>query len=281
MKISTINADSFSKRLLDAKPAPGHLYYMGQIPSSNLKNLIIVGSRKHSNYGKQVVKDIIAGLVGYPINIVSGLALGIDTLVHEEALRHGLMTTAFPGSGLDNKSIHPQSNVRLVEKIIENGGCVVTEFPPDFKATQYSFPQRNRLTAAYADAVLIIEAEEKSGTLITARLALEYNRELLVIPGSIYNTTSRGTNWLLKQGAIPITSSSDVILALGFSNDSKKKILDLSDEEKVIIEVLREPLTRDEIIRECEGTTDEINTLLMKMELREIIIEDAGYFRIK
>lgn len=280
MDIKQLSFKEFPKRILDAKPAPAKLYIRGKLPNPNLKNLIIVGSRNHTNYGKQVVKDIIAGLVGYPINIVSGLALGIDTLVHEEAIRHGMTTTAFPGSGIDSKSIHPRTNIILVEKIIESGGCIVSEFEPNFKATQYSFPQRNRLMAAYGDAVLVIEAEIKSGTLITARLATEYNRDVLVVPGSIYNSTSRGTNWLLSQGATPITSANDILRALRFDVQEKPQTKDLTDEEKTILEILREPLTRDEIIRECSGTTAEINTLLMKMELRSLIIEEAGYFRI-
>ncbi len=279
MEIKEISPESFSLRLLDAKPRAKNLYYSGTLPNPKLKNLVIVGSRKHTSYGKQCVKDLIAGLATYPINIVSGLALGIDTLVHEEAMSHGMMTTSFPGSGIDYSSIHPQSNVKLVEKIIENGGCIVSEFPVGFKATQYSFPQRNRLLAAYADAVLIIEAEEKSGTLITARLTLEYGRDVLVVPGPIYSDNSRGTNRLIKQGATPVLSSNDIIEALGFEKHENKTNLNLTDEELVILEILKEPMTRDEIIRECEGTTEEINSLLMKMELREIIKEDAGYFR--
>ncbi len=279
MDIKEINPILFSKRLLDAKPSPKNLFIRGNIPNPNLKNLVIVGSRKHSTYGKQVTKDIIAGLVGYPINIVSGLALGIDTIVHEEAMRHGMFTTAFPGSGIDTRSIHPQSNISLVEKIIENGGLIVSEFPVGFKATQYSFPQRNRLTAAYADAVLIIEAEEKSGTLVTARLALEYGREVLVVPGSIYSATSVGTNKLIHQGATPVMSSRGVLEALGFDTIEKPTRNDLTPEELVVLSILNEPLSRDEIIRECDGSIEEINSLLMKMELREIIIEDAGYFR--
>ncbi len=279
MQIKELPYNSFPKRLLEIPDSPEKLFVQGVIAPETMKNLVIVGSRKHSAYGKQVVKDIIAGLAGYPINIISGLALGIDTLAHEEALSHGMQVTAFPGSGLLPEVLHPQTNVRLAEKIIESGGCLMAEFEPNFKATQYSFPQRNRLMAAYAHAVLIIEAEEKSGTLITARLALEYNRDVLVIPGSIYNSTSKGTNWLLSQGAYPITSSADILKHLGFEIENLKRRNDISTEEDVILDVLREPMTRDEVIRNCDGTTPEINTLLMKMELRGLIEEEAGYFR--
>ncbi len=281
MQIKELLKNDFPKRFDDLPQYPKNLFIIGNLPDPNkYKNLVIVGSRKHTSYGKQVVRDIIAGLATYPINIVSGLALGIDTLAHEEALRHGMIVTAFPGSGLNKNSIHPQNNVRLAEKIFESGGCLISEYEPNFKATQYSFPQRNRLMAGYAHAVLIIEAEEKSGTLITARLTTEYNRDLLVVPGSIYNSTSKGTNWLLSQGATPVTCANDVLIALGFDINTHTQRNDISKEEAVILEILTEPKTRDEIIRECDGSTEEINSLLMKMELRGIIVEDAGYFRV-
>lgn len=279
MGIKEIQYHQIPKRLTEISQPAKKLFINGQIAPENLKNLVIVGSRRHTNYGKQVVCDIIAGLVGYPINIVSGLALGIDTIVHEQAIKHGMYTTAFPGSGLELHAIHPQTNVKLVEKIITSGGCLLSEFEPNFKATQYSFPQRNRLMAAYADAVLIIEAEEKSGTLITARLAMEYNRDVLVIPGSIYSETSKGTNYLISQGAQPVMSAKDVLLALGFNVEQQIKRNDITDEENVILEILHEPKTRDEIIRETDNSPDEVNSLLMMMELRNIINEDAGYFR--
>lgn len=279
MHIRKLARESLPSRIMEIPDAPEHLYIAGKLPPEHLKNLVIVGSRKHSPYGKQVVKDIVAGLAGYPINIVSGLALGIDALAHEEALRHGMYATAFVGSGLSPQVLHPQTNLRLAEKIIESGGCLISEYEPEFKATQYSFPQRNRLKAAYAHAVLIIEAEEKSGTLITARLALDYNRDVFAVPGSIYNATSKGTNWLLSQGAHPVTSADDVLRYLGFETGKKPARSDISEEENVIMDILREPMTRDEIIRNCNGTTEEINTLLMKMELRGLIQEEAGYFR--
>ncbi|OGI77079.1 DNA protecting protein DprA [Candidatus Nomurabacteria bacterium RIFCSPHIGHO2_02_FULL_33_12] len=279
MQIRELPYNEIPQKLKDISQPAKRLFVCGEIHKNENKNLVIVGSRKHSSYGKQVLCDIIAGLVGYPINIISGLALGIDTLAHEQALKHGMTTISFPGSGLANSSLHPQTNIRLAEKIVESGGCLFSEFTPDFKATQYSFPQRNRLMAAYSDAVLIIEAEEKSGTLITARLAMEYNRDLLVVPGSIYSETSRGTNYLINQGATPVLSAKDVLLALGFDVKTKNERNDISDEEHIILSILREPMSRDEIIRECDNPPEEVNSLLMIMELRGLITEDAGYFR--
>src|SRR3989344_5297892 len=138
------------------------------------KELFIVGSRKYTTYGKEACEKLIEGLRGYPIVIVSGLALGIDSIAHKKALDVGLTTIAFPGSGLDPKVLYPATNAHLAERIVEAGGAVISEFEPDFRATPWSFPQRNRLMAGISDAVLVIEAEQKSGTLITSRLATEY-----------------------------------------------------------------------------------------------------------
>ncbi len=281
MSIRELAYHEIPRRLVDIPEPVKKLFVLGRLPPQEIKNLVIVGSRNHSDYGKQALKDIIAGLVGYPINIVSGLALGIDTIVHEEALRHGMYTTAFPGSGLLPEAIHPKTNIPLTRKIIDSGGCLVSEFDPNFKATLYSFPKRNRLMAAYADAVLIIEAEEKSGTLITARLALDYNRDVLVVPGSIYSESSRGTNWLLSQGATPVLSAKDVLYSLGFETRPEPKPYRTTEEERVILELLEIPLRREEILDACDNPAEEVNTLLRKMELRNLIIEQGGLFRKK
>ena len=279
-KVKRLYQNEIPERLRESPYPPSTLYISGQLENKNYKRLAIVGSRKHSQYGKQVTEDIIAGLAGYPVVIISGLALGIDTLAHSNALKHGLQTIAFPGSGINLDIIHPQSNRKLAEDIVLSGGALVSEFEPNFKSTIYSFPQRNRLMAAYADAVLIVEAEEKSGTLITAKLALDYNRDVLVVPGSIYNENSRGTNGLLKMGATPVTCAKDVLEALHIEvTNSKTKNIDVSEDEQIILDALTEPLTKDELVRSVDMDTSELNTLLMTMELRDLIIEDAGYFR--
>ncbi len=173
-------------RLREIHDAPKELFYQGEFPDADVKYLSVVGSRKFTTYGETACQEIIKGLEGYPIVIVSGLALGIDTIAHQTALRVGLKTIAVPGSGLGDKVLYPRSNMSLRDSILKAGGCMLSEFKEDFAVTNWSFPMRNRIMAGLSHAVLIIEAEEKSGSLITARLGMEYNRDVLVLPGSIF-----------------------------------------------------------------------------------------------
>jgi DNA processing protein len=207
--------------------------------------------------------------------------MGIDTIAHKTALDTGLITMSMPGSGLDNSALHPKCNIRLAQEIVDAGGCLLSEFPPDFKATLYSFPQRNRLMAGISKATLIIEAEDRSGTLITARMATDYNRDVLAVPGSAFSSNSKGTNNLIRQGATPITSSEELLDALGFKiekpvQSDKEKYVDCSKEEMKIIGLLREPRERDELIRESGMDTATANALLSIMEIKELIKEELG-----
>jgi DNA processing protein len=284
-EIKKLSKDKFPPQLMEIPQPPEDLWIMGELPKENLIYLCVVGSRKFTSYGREACEKIIAGLKGYPIAIVSGFAMGIDTIAHKKAMQVGLKTLVFPGSGLSDEAMYPKTNVRLIREVIENGGCLISEFEPDFKATQWSFPMRNRLMAGMSKAVLIIEAEEKSGTLITARLATEYNRDLLVVPGSIFSQNSKGTNKLIRQGATPVTCAEDVLEALGFEqekDESKQARLleDLSPEEKKVVDLLREPQPRDELIRELKMSTSSANSLLSVMEIKGLIKEEMGEIRL-
>jgi len=275
--------NDFPAPLLEIPQQPKKLYIAGEFPPEESIFLSVVGSRKHTNYGADACEKIIEGLSGYPIVIVSGLALGIDALAHKAALRAGLLTMAVPGSGLDPKVIYPRTNLSLAEDIVTNGGALLSEFEPNFHATTWSFPARNRIMAGLSRAVLIIEAEEKSGTLITARLATEYNRDVYVIPNGIFSPGSRGSNQLLKQGAYPITDASDILELLGLKKDGElfqeRLPFDLSPEEQKIFNLLAEPMPRDELIRASGVHASDGNTLLSVMEIKGIIIEKGGDFR--
>lgn len=282
--IYKLKLEQFPKALLEIPQPPKTLYIRGKLPDENLVYLAVVGSRKHTSYGKDICEKLIKGLKGYPIVIVSGLAIGIDTIAHKAALENGITTISFPGSGLDNSALHPRSNIKLAQEIIDKGGCLISEQIPSFIATLYSFPQRNRLMAGISKAVLIIEAEEKSGTLITARMALDYNRDVLAVPGSAFSSNSTGTNSLIKQGATPITSSEDILMALGFNVEKSKqteaeKYADCGRDEMKIIELLREPMERNDLIRELGMNIGEANALLSIMELKDLIKEELGEFR--
>jgi DNA processing protein len=286
MKIRKLSKKEFPKALLEIPQPPENLWIIGELPTEeNLIYLCVVGSRKFTSYGREACEKIIAGLKGYPIVVVSGFAMGIDTIAHKKAMQMGLQTVVFPGSGLSAEAMYPKTNVRLMNEIVESGGCLISEFEPDFKATTWSFPMRNRLMAGISKATLIIEAEERSGTLITARLTTEYNRDLLVVPGSIFSPNSKGTNRLLHQGATPVTSSEDVLEALGFAlekNEEKQKRLfaDLSPEEKKVADLLREPIPRDDLIRAMKMPIPTANAMLSIMEIKGLIKEELGEIRL-
>src|SRR3989344_374211 len=182
---------------------PKRLHLRGQLPSTEHKWLAVVGSRAISSYGRQAVRHLIEGLRGYPVVIVSGLAYGTDAEAHKAALEAGLPTVAVPGSGLDWDVLYPRANVGLAREILKAGGALLSEEKPETKAADYTFPKRNRIMAGLCRAVLIIEAKEQSGSLITARLTVEYNRELLVVPGSIFCEKSKRTQQFLRIVAIP------------------------------------------------------------------------------
>ena len=177
----------------------------------------------------------------------------------------------------------PPTSLKLAERIINSGGCIISEFEPDLKAAFYTFPMRNRLVAGLSKAALIIEAQEKSGTLITARMALDYNKEVLAVPGPISSDFSKGTNRLIRQGATPITSSDDILEALGFKIDKESKqqnlFGDARPEEKKVLKLLEEPLERDDLIREMKLPTSEANSLLSVMEIKGLIKEEMGEIR--
>src|SRR3989338_8094698 len=199
--IRALKPEEYPKLLKEINDPPEQLRYEGELPREGNKLLAIVGSRKFTTYGREVCESLIAGLSGAPVTIVSGLALGIDSIAHRAALRADLQTIAIPGSGLDRKVLHPHSHVNLAEEIIENGGGLISEYDDLMPAGVWAFPRRNRIMAGLCHATLVIEAERKSGTLITSRLATEYNREVGAVPGSIHSPSSEGPHMLIRLGA--------------------------------------------------------------------------------
>lgn len=281
-EIRKLNPEDFPEALGEMADPPKELYLEGTLPDPNeFTYLTIVGSRRVTRYGQEACEVLIQGVIGHPIVIVSGLAIGTDTVAHKAALAAGLPTVAIPGSGLDRAVLHPSSNRHLADRIVESGGALLSELPPTAPAGIHTFPRRNRIMAGLSKATLIIEAGEKSGTLITSRLALDYNREVGAVPGSIFSPQSYGTNQLIRAGATPITGPSDLLEMLGFKPEtSEAKTLDLnllSNHERAIINLLLiEPLPRDELVRQLAKPTSEVNVLLATMELKGLIKERLG-----
>ncbi len=276
-----LQENEYPPLLKEIPDKPKKLYALGNLPNwSAYKFLTVVGSRKYSSYGKECCQKLISGLRGYPLIIVSGLAIGIDSIAHKSALEAGLKTIAVPGSGLLPSVIYPRSNLNLARKIISQGGALLSEFEPDFRATSWGFPQRNRIMAGMSNAVFIVEAEKKSGTLITSRLATEYNRDVLTLPASIFSKNSEGPHMLIRLGATPITSSEDILEALGIEEKAGQTKVrnydDCSMAEKKVIDLLASPLQREILVEKLSMPISQANTILSILELKGYIKENMG-----
>ncbi|MCD4693901.1 DNA-processing protein DprA [bacterium] len=279
----------YPKLLLETYDPPNIIYYRGNFNLTQKPCLAVVGSRKYSYYGKQIVEKIIKDLVNsYEIVIVSGLALGIDTLSHKITMEQETKTIAVLGSGINKRNVYPAQNQSLCENLIKNGNLVLSEFPPKTPALKHHFPQRNRVISGLSLGALIIEAGEKSGSLITARFSLEQNREVLSIPGNIFSPVSKGTNKLIKMGAKGITSSEDIAEELNLTKKEKFAInnnqsIKLSKEEEIIISNINgEPKNINQIIKESKMKSSIVNSNLSLMEIKGLIknIGNAEYIKL-
>jgi DNA processing protein len=261
---------------------PETLYIIGSLPPPEYKRIVIVGTRKPSSYGIASTHKIIAGLKGYPISLISGLALGIDAIVHQAALDSGLHTIAFPGSGLSEEVIYPRSNVNLSKRIIASGGALISPWEKH-SAAPWTFPVRNRIMASIADFVLVIEATTDSGTLITANAAVELGIPLGALPGNIDSALSTGSNNLLKEGAHCITCASDLLGYIGINaRGSHTQTQSLFDETNPLLLHISEPMHKDKLMRLTQLSSAELNSEITLLELSGMISIDAqGMIRKK
>lgn len=275
-----IGPELFPASLREIPDAPKLLYIRGDLPPPETELLAVVGSRACSPYGRRMVRTLIQGLSSSPVAIVSGLALGIDAEAHEAALGAGLPTIAVLPSSADEASIYPRNHVPLAHRILEKGGAIISENKSPFKPKLYSFPQRNRIMAGMCKATLIVEAGEKSGTLITARLALDYNHEVLAIPHELGRESGAGVNRLIREGATLVRSADDIREALGLASTLVVEQLsfptDLSAVELQILKTLTAPRERDELIAYLGARAQEINIALSSLQIRGLITERLG-----
>ncbi len=220
MKVNKVTLDdtAYPTVLKDIASPPKELFYVGAEPDAWLSRprVAVVGSRGVTPYGRTVTEQLVGQLAERGITIVSGLALGVDAIAHEAALRHGGLHIAVLANGLDK--IYPASNTNLARRLLEQGGAIISEYPVGTPSLKQHFIARNRIVAGLSNALLIIEATDKSGTLHTARFALEQGRDVLVVPGNITSPNSVGCNQLIKSGATPVTSVDDILFALGAKN---------------------------------------------------------------
>lgn len=263
--------------------APLIMYYKGNLEALSKINVAVVGSRHCTSYGRECAEVISTQLAENDITVVSGLATGIDTYAHEAAIKAGGITVAVLGSG--HNRITPVGNEKLVEHIIENGGIVLSEYKPEIAATKYSFPERNRLISGLSKGVVVVEAAQKSGALITAEYAAEQGREVFAVPGNITSTRSKGCNDLLYNGATLIRDGLDVVAHLGVVPTKK------AEQEKIIVDKEQKKLysflsdgdkTFDELVEISGMAVTELSVKLLDMEMEGIISRNgANVFSLK
>lgn len=276
IKILTSEDENFPELLKEIPNAPIILYYKGTFEEKDNFPFAIVGTRKNTAQGEIITNRIASELSLNEVTIVSGLALGIDTIAHKAAVKNKKRTIAVLGTGVDEKSLYPSSNLSLSKKIIENGGAVISEFPLGAQALRHHFPQRNRIISGLSLGTLVVEAGEKSGALITADYALDQNREVMAIPGNILSSVSHGPNSIIKTGATPITCTEDILEALNLKNietfTKNIKIMPDSPEEKLIYSLLsHEPTHVNSLIRLTNLNISVINSTLTIMEMKGMV----------
>ena len=280
MNIQNITAEhpAFPTDLKTVYQPPKSLYFRGSLDAGPC--IGVVGTRKISPYGRSCVDLLVPELVRFGQTVVSGLAYGIDAAVHHSTLDSGGKTVAVIGTGVDDDSIYPRANLELARRIIKEGGCLMSEYPPGTPGFKNHFPERNRIIAGLSQAVLVIEAPEKSGAMITARLALESGRDVWAVPGPITHPNAWGPNRLIRDGATPIANLEDLRHALGFDGAAPKQAamkFALTDEERGVIELLTaEALSADQIAKRSSRTIAAISILLTQLELKGLIRSLGG-----
>lgn len=284
VKIKKIKDKGYPKLLKKlGKESPKQLYYKGDWNDKIFENcLAVVGSRRMTSYGKQITEKIVGQIAASGVIIVSGFMYGIDATAHKAALDVGGRTIAVMPCGMD--FICPDYQEVLYREILENNGLIISEFEADQKAAYWTFPKRNRIVAGLSMATLIIEAAEKSGSLITAGLAKKYNRKVFAIPGPLTSVLSTGTSHLIKNGAEMVTGADDIIEYYGNKTEvrprpqSRGKTSALED--KIVYELEAEPLEIDVLSRKIDLPVSKISIAISMMQLKGLIKEEKGKYYV-
>ena len=286
IKILTYEDSKYPPLLREIPDFPLSLYYLGDLSNINYNHMLaVVGSRRATNVAKGALNSIISGLNNTDITIVSGLAYGIDATAHECALNNNLKTIAVIGSGLDFQ--YPVQNKKLYSDIVASGGIIFSEYHLGIKPYSSNFPQRNRIVVGMCEGTLVAEAQIKSGAMISANLTLEYNRELMCIPGSILNPNTSGIYHLIKNGAGIVTTADDLLNNLGWDmihNESTKNNLDdLNNIQKEILDIISYgEVSFDEIAQKSKADISSLMVVLTELELKGLIKQsNCKYYKNK
>ncbi len=281
VRVITLKDKAYPSYLKEITHPPMVLYVAGTLTEADQFAIGIVGTRKASVYGRQVTERFAADLAKGKVTVVSGLALGIDAIAHTAALDAGGRTLAVLGSGLD--VIYPPGNYSLARRIVESGqGALITEFPLGVRPEGGNFPARNRIISGLSQGVLITEAPQQSGSLITANFALEHGREVFAVPGNIYSAGSAGVNKLIQDGGAKlVTNVNDILEALNLfmlpQHVEMQAALPDNAEERTLLALLsHEPRHVDELIRASELPTETVSAMLTMMELKGMVKSVGG-----
>jgi DNA processing protein len=273
IRLLTLDDDDYPANLRQIDAPPPLLYVRGELQPNDLWAVGIVGTRRASVYGREVALTLARDLAGAGVTIVSGLALGIDTVAHQAALDAGGRTLAVLGSGVDQ--IYPPTN-RGLAQAIQSQGALISEYPLGMRPEAGNFPPRNRIISGLSKGVVIVEASERSGALITARFAAEQNRDVFAVPGSILHPGSVGCNTLIQQGATPLLSSQDVIQQLNLAQIGAQRaaqtIISADPQETQLLKHLtRDPCHVDDLVRHSDLPAPHVAALLALMELKGLV----------
>lgn len=278
---------NYPKRLGHCPDAPLILYYKGQNVLDSVRIISMVGSRNASSYGRNICRDLLKELKDLDPLIVSGIAYGIDAYAHQEALNNKIPTVAVLGHGLD--MIYPEAHRKMANEMLEQGG-LLTEYPSQTIPDRFNFPMRNRIIAGMADVTIVVEAAKRGGALITAECANGYNRDVCAFPGNIYQEYSEGCNYLIKTNrAFPITTVEDLEYLMGWEpvgkrfKPVKQNKVTCNAEERNIVDFLHTngPANIDRLIEETGMTVSALSLLLLRMELKELVVSLPGKVYIK
>lgn len=276
------NDDRYPKKLKYYEDSPSLLFYKGNIDKLNKGvSAAIIGSRKCSLYGRNVASLISKELSANNINIISGMAKGIDSYAHRLCIENMGYTCAVLGAGID--VIYPKENKKLYDNILENG-CIISEFLPGTEPYSSNFPIRNRIISGLSDVVIVVEASEKSGSLITAGLAVEQGKDVVAIPGSIFSDQSKGTNQLIKDGAFPFTNFQDLfqILNLQYKEKESSKTRELKGIQKKIFSIITDnPIHIDDIFQRTNIDIKQLYEVLFELQIKNEILCLAGNYYVK
>lgn len=281
----TLQDARYPKLLKEIKDPPAELYVRGDLTVFQApKFLAVVGSRKATSYGRQAIERLLPPVARAGIVIVSGLAYGIDGLAHQVSAAEKLPAIAVLGTGIDDAAIYPRANLSLAHNILKYGGAIISEYPPGTPPLKHHFLMRNRIIAGLCQAVLIIQAGQKSGSLVTARLATEYNRDVAAVPGTITDQVAVGTNQLIRQGAHVILEPQDILQLFGITPAEEKQLFLTSLpplQQTIVSHLEEEPLHIDDLIVKLAKPVEEVTTLLLELEMSGHIQHVGGMKYVK